>query len=96
MMPPFGEVPFARLKAAYDELRAACRAEGTPRIQDAIDAWEPLADFAFQRPTLSEADIAEVRAWWDVLPTTRAVRQDLCSTCAQDLGGPHMLDCPYG
>lgn len=45
-----GTIPFATIKALHDELRAACRAEGTPRIQDAWDAWEPVADFALQRP----------------------------------------------
>ncbi len=45
-----GTIPFTTIKALHDHLRAACRAEGSPRIQAAWDAWEPVADLALQRP----------------------------------------------
>lgn len=45
----YGAVRVTKIKAAYDELRAACREEGTPRIQDALDRYEPWADFAYLR-----------------------------------------------
>lgn len=41
----YGRTKVAKIKAAYDELRAACRAEGTPRIQDAVDRYEQWADY---------------------------------------------------
>ena len=43
----YGRVRVTKIKAAYDELRAACREEGTERIQAAIDRYEPWADYAF-------------------------------------------------
>lgn len=46
----YGSVRITKIKAAYDELRAACRDEGTPRIQEALDRYEQWADFAFARP----------------------------------------------
>lgn len=50
----YGNVRITKIKTAFDELRAACRAEGTPRIQQAIDRYEPWADFAFARPSDSK------------------------------------------
>lgn len=44
----YGDVSFPDLKAAYDALRAACREEGTPRIQAALDRYEPWADYVYQ------------------------------------------------
>ena len=37
----YGKARIATLRKAVDELRQACRQEGTPRIQDAIDRAEP-------------------------------------------------------
>jgi hypothetical protein len=43
----FGKVEIAELIAAVNELRSACREEGTPRIQAAIDRAEPWFDPIF-------------------------------------------------
>jgi hypothetical protein len=43
-LPPathYGKARIVTLRKAVDELRQACRQEGTPRIQDAIDRAEP-------------------------------------------------------
>lgn len=48
--PKYGKVRISKILAAFNELREACRAEGTPRIQDAIDRYEPWADCALARP----------------------------------------------
>lgn len=42
----YGKTRVAKILAAFNELRDACRAEGTPRIQDAFDRYEPWADYA--------------------------------------------------
>jgi hypothetical protein len=46
----FGQMPFAEVLRRYNALREACRAEGTPRVQQALDDWEPVADAALARP----------------------------------------------
>lgn len=43
----YGKARIATLRKAVDELRQACRQEGTPRIQDAIDRAEPWIDAIF-------------------------------------------------
>lgn len=47
-MTHYGRTNVAKIIAAFNELRAACRDEGTPRIQDALDRYEPWADFVMQ------------------------------------------------
>ena len=44
----YGNVKVIKIVAAFNELRDACRSEGTPRIQDAIDRYEPWADYVMQ------------------------------------------------
>lgn len=50
----YGDVRITKIRAAFNELRAACRDEGTPRIQEALDRYEPWADFDAARPTQGE------------------------------------------
>lgn len=44
----YGNVKVIKIVAAFNELRDACRSEGTPRIQEAIDRYEPWADYVMQ------------------------------------------------
>lgn len=48
MTNPYGNVRPATIQRAIDELRAACRDEGTPRIQEAWDRLEPWVDVVYQ------------------------------------------------
>ena len=50
----YGDVRVSKIIAAFNELREACRAEGTPRIQEALDRYEPWADYAFTPPAAQE------------------------------------------
>lgn len=43
----YGKAKIVKLRAAVDELRKACREEGTPRIQSAWDRAEPWVDRIF-------------------------------------------------
>lgn len=45
----YGVVPLHRLIRKLDRLRQVCRQQGTPDIQDALDAIEPSIDFLFDR-----------------------------------------------
>ena len=50
----YGDVRITKIMAAFKELRTACRDEGTPRIQEALDRYEPWADFVAARPKQGE------------------------------------------
>lgn len=50
----YGRVKVSKIMTAFNELRDACRSEGTPRIQDAIDRYEQWADFAYTQPATQE------------------------------------------
>lgn len=44
----YGKTRVSKIKEAVDELRAACRSEGTERVQAAWDRFEPWATIVFE------------------------------------------------
>lgn len=55
----YGNTKIAKIKAAYDDLRAAVRAGDNEAAQAALDRYEQWADFAFAPHTdLSQASVA--------------------------------------
>ena len=55
----YGNTKIAKIKAAYDDLRAAVRAGDNEAAQAAFDRYEQWADFAFApRTDLSQASVA--------------------------------------
>lgn len=54
MMPSYGKRSVAKMYEEIKELRAAIRAEGTPRIQDAWDKVEEHIDYAYQEKGFPE------------------------------------------
>ena len=52
----YGKVRVIKIREAFNELREACRDEGTDRIQNALDRYEPWAAYV-----LTEKEGAAVR-----------------------------------
>ncbi len=45
----YGKVRVIKIQQAFNKLRADCRDEGTERIQNALDDYEPWADYVFTK-----------------------------------------------
>lgn len=47
-MTRYGNTRIHKIHKAIKDLREACRSEGTPRIQSALDRLEPWIDYLYQ------------------------------------------------